>query len=69
MTKNKKSLLSGLGFIVESFSLSFHSEPLKYGESILRDKQLLKNDWTNVGNSIRGGIDEIKNSTKCCKDF
>ena len=65
MNRNKKSLLTGLGFIVEAFSLSFHSEPLKYGESILRDKQSLKNDWSNVGNNIRGGIDEIKDSTKC----
>lgn len=62
MTKNKKDLLVGFGFIIAAVSLSFYSKPPRYKNSGLRDKESLKNDWTKVGNSLQGGINEVKES-------
>lgn len=69
MTKNKKDLLIGFGFIIAAVSLAFNSKPPKYKNPMLKDEESLKNDWTRVGNSLQGGVNEIKKSQECYKIF
>ena len=62
MDKNKKDFLIGFGFIIAAISLSFYSKPPEYKDPMLKDKESLKNDWTKVGNSLQGGINEVEKS-------
>ncbi|MGL5123850.1 MAG: hypothetical protein ACRC6K_06800 [Fusobacteriaceae bacterium] len=67
MKSKFSTFILGFSYIVTSYLNVINLQPLDINNGKEKDKESLKKDWSLVGQSLRGGINEFKSSEEYSK--